>query len=325
LFILFVNSSALVRFEISSGRCYQQKATHDHSSFQDRARQQLSKEGYVMTTRLIEIPYNELHPTIRALSDAGMTDEDAAWLRRSNNSSLAVRLMRHHRRFFADNPHKLSEVQIFDRLMRANQRSEFGFSQAQITELMEAMPAWPKGEWMFLVPRIRMGQENEGVYETAKKHLDEIRATHYPHWIWDMIKLESGHFWLQVGDKSHQPCLEWITCDMSPDFMRETETAFDSPRALADEALVFTWLYSEFMGAKSVSGQRSELIVCGYRAKVGCVDEEQTQRVLRIYQESGRVGDLCVLGLKDDHGLWEPLSIPIEILDRESMVAYPTK
>lgn len=47
--------------------------------------------------RLIDIKQSELNPTVRALSDAGATTDDAAWLRSPGNAALAVDFIRKQR------------------------------------------------------------------------------------------------------------------------------------------------------------------------------------------------------------------------------------
>lgn len=43
-----------------------------------------------MSARLIDLEYSKLHPTIRNLSEAGVTDEDAAWIRQGANAALVA-------------------------------------------------------------------------------------------------------------------------------------------------------------------------------------------------------------------------------------------
>ena len=47
--------------------------------------------------RLIDIKLSELNPTIRAMSDAGATTDDAAWLRSPGNAALALDFIRRQR------------------------------------------------------------------------------------------------------------------------------------------------------------------------------------------------------------------------------------
>ena len=47
-----------------------------------------------MTTRLIDTSYAELHPTIRALSDAGLTRDDATWIRKGRGAARVAAFIR---------------------------------------------------------------------------------------------------------------------------------------------------------------------------------------------------------------------------------------
>ena len=123
-------------------------------------------EGYSIMERLIEIKQTELNPTLRALSDAGVTVEDATWIRQSKNAALVESFIRRMRN---RNPFKQSVKEQMDALGVQNEAwRALGMptvSDEDLTRLANTAPVWPAGRDAHRSFTLRFGDVYDGVQE----------------------------------------------------------------------------------------------------------------------------------------------------------------
>jgi len=98
-------------------------------------------EGYSIMERLIEIKQTELNPTLRALSDAGVTIEDASWIRQGTNASLVEDFIRRTRN---RNPFEQSVDEQLAALRKQNAAGNWGIPEEVFDRLARTAPAWPE-------------------------------------------------------------------------------------------------------------------------------------------------------------------------------------
>ncbi len=239
--------------------------------------------------RLIEIKQNELNPTLRALSDAGGTTDDAAWLRQPGNAKVMIEFIHQQRDLLDKNPCEQSvEVQI-SALRQQNQLGEWGISDEVLDALEQSAPAWPKGKDAYRSFRIRFGEGSEGVYLTFERHAAAMQRVHAKFWRWPDLHSKPTpvngegepveRLKLLNGNDTHKAVVEWIIIsDLSAFRQRQSITAVRGEKSLADEGLVLAWLCPARFQAIDYD-RWSAVFFAGYEVNVPVSGDEEWQYV----------------------------------------------
>ena len=244
--------------------------------------------------RLDTIGFNELAPTLRVLSDAGITVGDADWLRTSDNAKRLRALLDSEYELVNRNPFQLQVSEMLRRLRGAAEKMRWDIGEDVYERLAATAPAWPKGRLNFLSLRIRFGTGDDGVVETFTKHTDLIRDTFAPKfWRWEYLLAgkvpykgtEVERLRLLAGNATHKPVIEWCTFDLDANRKRDSITSVRGPKSLADELLVFTWLFREYPPAINYKDNPAYFLGA-YELNVPENDDEPWRRVPYVYRHT---------------------------------------
>ncbi|MBT5807835.1 hypothetical protein HOI18_01005 [Candidatus Uhrbacteria bacterium] len=208
--------------------------------------------------RLVNIKLAELTPTIRALSDAGGTVDDASWIRRGGNASLLVRFIHETRKLVKTNPFEQTVELQMRRLQEQNDLGNWGISEDVLIQLSQTAPKWPEGREAYRVFKLRFGEGRDGMIQTFEAHAAAIERVHSKYWRWENV-LSGNHQYqgqdvdrlrLLAGNDSHKPVVEWaIISDLSAHRSRESVADVRNSNSLADEGLTLAWLNPERVAA----------------------------------------------------------------------------
>jgi len=254
------------------------------------------KEGYSIMERLIEIRHTELHPTLRALSSAGVTVDDATWLRRDGNAALVEAFIRRTRDQY---PFKQSIREQLAALHEQNNAGNWGIPMETFSYLVARAPKWPKGRDAYRSFRIRFGEGVKGVAKTFEAHAAAMkRVFGNRFWRWDsLLSGKTPHqrkggedverLRLLNGNDTHRPTVQWVIIpDLSVHRQREDITSVRNPLSLADEGLVLAWLNPK--RAEAVDYEEWPAWFCaGYELNVPEHDEEPWQSVVVVGRSGG--------------------------------------
>ncbi len=176
------------------------------------------------------------------------------------------------------NPFEQSvEVQIAA-LRHANDEEGWGIPVEDIDRLEKIVPAWPKGRLAFRSFRIRFGEGDEGVANTFEAHMKRIKEVFRRFWRWEYLLSGKDCLRLLVGNHTHKPTVEWVVIDLDAHRKRDSITAVRGPQSLADELLVFTWMFSDYI--RSIDYETNPgLFAGGYELNVSGHGGEQWRRV----------------------------------------------
>ena len=249
--------------------------------------------------RLDQIVFTELGPTLRALSDAGATTQDADWIRSPGNAALVADFLHQQVEFANKNPFGLSAQEILKRLREAATKMGWQIGEDVYERLAKTAPAWPKGRLNFLSLRIRFGEGDEGVAKTFEVHADLIQQTFDPKfWRWELLLSgevpyqgeDVERLRLLAGNETHKPVIEWMTFDLDANRKRKSVAAVRGPKSLADEGLAFTWLFPEYAAAIDYD-KRPAYFLGGYELNVPGGGGEPWQSVPYVNRDTdtGRV------------------------------------
>ncbi|MFH1315633.1 MAG: hypothetical protein ABIH67_04535 [Candidatus Uhrbacteria bacterium] len=204
--------------------------------------------------RLIEIKLTELNPTLRALSDAGGTVDDASWIRQDTNAVLVIKFIHEKRQLANINPFELTVEQQLAALRQQNKLGSWGIDEEVFEHLEQTAPEWPEGRDAYRSFRIRFGEGRDGVIQTFEAHAAAIKRVHVKFWRWELL-LSGAHEYqdeeverlrLLAGNDTHHAVVEWIIIDdLSANRQRQSITAVRNNSSLADEGLVMAWLFPE--------------------------------------------------------------------------------
>ena len=203
--------------------------------------------------RLIEIKLTELNPTLRALSDAGGTVDDASWIRQGDNATQVIEFIHEQRQLANQNPFELTVEQQIAALRQQNELGNWDIPEEVFDSLAESAPEWPEGRDAYRSFRIRFGEGRDGMIQTFEAHAAAIKRVHAKFWRWDLL-LSGAHEYqdeeverlrLLAGNDTHHAVVEWIIVDLSAHRERESITAVRDNSSLADEGLVMAWLFPE--------------------------------------------------------------------------------
>lgn len=242
--------------------------------------------------RLIEIKQTELNPTLRALSDAGVTVEDASWIRQGANASLVSDFIRRTRNC---NPFELTVEEQIAALRVQNALGNWGIPEEVFDHLLKTAPAWPKGKDAYRSLRIRWGEGAEGVYLTFERHWEAMQRVHASHWRWDLLHSKPMPYGgkdverlrLLNGNETHHAVVEWVIVnDLSAHRKRKDITSMRGPKSLADEGLVLAWLFPERV--KAIDYDKWSAWYCaGYEVNVPGYDGGEWYGVVLVFHDVG--------------------------------------
>jgi hypothetical protein len=201
-----------------------------------------------MSTRLIEIPQSELHPTLRALSDAGATTEDADWIRSPGNAAKVVEFLLRRLR----NPFRISIDKTVRRFRDAVLQEGWPVGEDQYAYLSAIAPEWPAGKRAFRSLRIRFGSGDDGIAQTFDAHAARIRKIFEPKFRLEKPLCSDKEHLRLLGNRNHahKPVVEWVVFDLDANRKRSSIAVVRHPlESLVDEGLVFAWLFPEYVRA----------------------------------------------------------------------------
>ncbi|MBP9827895.1 hypothetical protein KBC55_01950 [Patescibacteria group bacterium] len=146
------------------------------------------------------------------------------------------------------NPFMLSVEEQISRLRRANDEEGWGISEKILQSLEKSAPEWPKGRLAFRSFRIRFGEGVEGITLTFNLHVKHIGS------VFKNVNVRGGELiskggWIYLisGSHTHQPVIEWVTFDLLAHRTHERIKDVQGLESLADELLVFVWLFLEYI------------------------------------------------------------------------------
>ncbi len=246
-----------------------------------------------MTTRLLDIKFAELNPTLRVLSDAGVTTSDFDWIRGKANAEKVAAFLREARGLADQNPFAISVDETLKRLSLSNIHKVLGFDlEEAVMRLAQTAPEWPKGNHAFRSLRIRGGEAQEGVAKTfeahftcTKKEFGEKSTYH-----WEHLRSDKDRLRLLNGNDTHKPVVEWATLDLDANRGRKSIEAVRGKLSLADEGLAFTWLFPEYV--KAIDYEKNPaFFLAGYELNVPGRGVGPWRRVPCVYwdRDGGRV------------------------------------
>lgn len=205
-------------------------------------------------TSIFRAGYGEINEFVGHLSLAGMNLERLRLV--NEDASLAAYMVRAFEEGICENakkaitnPFALPAETLLERLRQANRTQGWGIKRKDIDALAQTAPALPEGRLAFLSLRIRFGEGQKGVEETANAHIAEILGVHGECniWRWDYLRTDKRHLRLLAGNETHKPSLEWCVIDLDTHRKRQSITAVRGPKSIADEGLALSWLYPEYI------------------------------------------------------------------------------
>lgn len=158
-------------------------------------------------------------------------------------------------RYLGTNPYRMSVEQQLAALRRANDEEGWGIPEHVFVRLAATAPEWPEGRHVYRSLRVRFGEEGEGVHLTFERHIARIKAVFGEKHFWRCKHLYSSPISykgkdveclrLFVGDDTHHPVVEWVIVDLDANRKRASVEAVRGPDSLADELLVFAWMFPD--------------------------------------------------------------------------------
>jgi hypothetical protein len=243
--------------------------------------------------RLIEIKQSELNPTLRALSDAGGTTDDAAWLRQGSNAASIIEFIHRSRGLYDKNPFEQTVEQQLAALREQSEAGQWKIPEEVFEKLLATAPAWPKGKEAYRSFRIRFGEGSEGVAKTFEAHAAAMKRVHGDKfWRWELLLSEPTpvngkgkpveRLRLLNRNDTHHAVVEWVIIpDLSAFRKRESVTAVRGPKSLADEGIVLAWLFPDRVHA--IDYDKLPAWFCGgYELNVPEDDDEGWQNVVCV-------------------------------------------
>lgn len=254
-----------------------------------------------MTTRLIDIKQSELNPTLRVLSDAGITTDDFDWIRQKANAGKVAEFLRGVRGLADANPFAHTAEEILNRLRLANKEEGWGLGEEVFDRLAKTAPKLPSGRLSFLTLRIRFGEGQEGVAKTFEAHAKRVENVFGKKAFrrWEHLRSDKDRLRLLNGNDTHKSAVEWATVDLGANRKRESVEAVRGKPSLADEGLALAWLHPEYVRAIDYD-ENPAFFLAGYELSVPVRDVESWQRVPRVLRDLGTGGVYLVAGRYDN-------------------------
>jgi len=146
------------------------------------------------------------------------------------------------------NPFAISVEQTLDRFREANLKMGWGFKEGVFAGLAKSAPDWPKEPLAFRSLRIRWGEGDHGVEVTFHRHVSWVSAVLAPDFEQSRyLDSRSAYLRLLAGNETHRPAVEWVILDLGAHRERESVYAVRGENSVADEGLVFAWLFPEYV------------------------------------------------------------------------------
>lgn len=193
------------------------------------------------------------------LGHSGFSDELAAMIRQKGGADKAVNaLLREFglsgtAQYPAPSPVAPDSLTVpisvlLHRLASANDWHGWGITSGDIQRLFKTVPDRPEGRSIVRSLRIRFGEGQEGVEQTANAHIAEIVRVHGSNRVWRWKQLRTGkkHLRLLGGNGTHKPVVEWCMIDLDRHRKRAGIAAVRGPESIADEGLVLAWLFPDY-------------------------------------------------------------------------------
>ncbi len=184
-----------------------------------------------------------------------------------------------------------------------------------IERLIKTAPAWPKGRLAFRSLRIRFGHGEMGVAQTFDRHVKMIKKVFHEGLTYlDVLPtVKAPHYRdltrrlrLSVGNQTHKPTIEWILVDIGANQEREELTDAHFMQGLADELLVFTWMFPSYLRRITLNDlEYPMLVAAGYENYVDNEPDPWVGTVLIDYSDKVILFDDLIGGSE--------MSIPVEI------------
>ncbi len=210
--------------------------------------------------------------SVSCLTNAGMTPDELSWATSPMKIHWLIETIRAERNRSRLNPFMMSIRKQLELLRKHNKQGEWGIQEETFDRLEKTAPAWPPGRDCFRTLRVRFGHGLQGVLLTFERHMTAIEQT-FPERFHRSPKVQSGpelfegrsidRLGLINGNHSHVPVVEWILVDASEYLFRENVIIARSGHSLADEGLVFTWMFPERI-TKINYRQFCAMILAGY-------------------------------------------------------------
>ncbi len=210
--------------------------------------------------------------SLKCLTNAGMTQDELAWATSPMKIHWLIETIRAERNRSRLNPFMKSIRKQIELLRMHNLQGEWGIQEETFDRLEKTAPAWPPGRDCFRTLRVRFGCGLEGIQLTFERHMAAIART-FPGQFHRSSTVQSGPVLVEGqvinrlslinGDHSHLPVVEWVLIDASEYLFRESVIIARSGQSLADEGLVFAWMFPERI-SKINYRQFCALILGGY-------------------------------------------------------------
>ncbi|MEA3249710.1 MAG: hypothetical protein U9Q03_05150 [Patescibacteria group bacterium] len=255
-----------------------------------------------MTRPIRETDFLKTLESFRALAiHPEFTDDLAAAIRKEGGADRAVEALLQAFGLADINLFALSVEEQLKRLRLANEEESWGIEESVIMALAESAPPWPEGRLAFRSLRIRWGEGDEGVALTFERHAARIKRTFSPKfWRWEYLRSDNEYLRLLSGNDIHRPTVEWVTLDLDTHRKRSSVEAVRGPKSFADEGLVFSWMFPEYVRAIDY-GENPAFFLAGYELDVPEGDGGSWRRVPVVSRDvhtgevhliaSGRGGD----------------------------------
>lgn len=228
------------------------------------------------------------------------------------------------------NPHEMSVAEQIVRLREINELGATRDSQwiripEEVFEQLErTAPVWPRGKQMFRSLRIRFGEGDDGVAQTFEAHCARIRDVFGADKYFRDKDLRSGrgvhhekpveYLRLLNGNDTHRACVEWVVIDLSTYHQRTNVASVRGPNSLADELLVFAWMFPDVIREIDLSPHpgpkaRPGLIAAGYEVNFPGLGSEWPSSVLIDHKREPEPAHVRIL-TSDAHGISRIDNVP---------------
>jgi len=234
--------------------------------------------------RLIDDRFSRGFETARVLlGHRSFTSELAYAIRKEGGADKAVRALLAAFGLGA-NPYAISVEETLDRLREANDKNGWEIGDGVFAKLAKSAPDWPADPLAFRSLRIRWGKGDEGVETTFRRHVKWIGTVLAPRFReWGYLDPRSAYLQLLSGNETHRPVVEWVILDLGAHRERESVAKVRGADSIADEGLVLTWLFPEFVQEIDFL-ENPAFFLAGYKARTQ--GEEGWRRVPALLPES---------------------------------------
>ena len=232
-----------------------------------------------------------LDTLVKLARHGGFTVELASLIRKKGGVNRAVEALLKEFRLYELNSFRISVEETLRRLRQANEKEGWSIEESVFKKLAETAPEWPEGKLAFRSLRVRFGFGTKGVAETFEAHAGRIKSVFGSKFWWsESLRSDKKHLRLLAGDKTHKPVIEWVTLGLNANRKRSSITAVRGPNSLADEGLVFSWMFPEYVQAIDY-GDNPAFFLAGYELNISDQDSGTWWRVpyVRRYAIAGQV------------------------------------